>query len=332
MSFEIGNEPADNMRAADFVDALAMRCNVARAAALKRWKLQLEQHDIETVQELKMVMNQVVRQMFADADVGDGAQAMIRLALAPQSPSGWNWVNAAKQGNTIEKSDKIKPTWDTSAKYTPAAFKGDLNKFVFPEGSFDEWPPCDILPYKDMVAVGTRAWTLINTHPELKGGGITPAAARRVASLLAMRYKNLEPVGKHESRNNTLRSGGEGASKEKYSELPCACYPQHMRLTSTSHVFRMITKKPRTWETYLHNRFKNARQVVYKNTGMTQEDVKLLDPCVRDKVPFLPHLPSPIACMHPLLPHSCMHPLLPYSCMHPMLPVASLLCACMHPL
>lgn len=42
--------------------------------------------------------------------------------------------------------------------------------------------------------------------------------------------------------------------------------------------------KPRTWEAYLLNRFKNARQVTYKNTGLSKEDIKLLDPCVQSKV------------------------------------------------
>lgn len=191
------------MSMSDFVDALATKSSASRAESLERWRLQLQEHDIETVQELKMVMAQVARQMFTDAQVGDGAQAMIRLALAPQTSMGWAWTSATRAVNSaVKKGDDGKaPTWDTSAKYTRASFRGDINQFVFPDGSFDEWPPCEVLPFKDMMAVGNRAWTLINTHPELKGGGLTTAAARRLATLLGARYKALEPIGKHEARN-----------------------------------------------------------------------------------------------------------------------------------
>lgn len=203
--FQLGDEPADDMKMDVFVDAMAAKCTEVRAASMRRWKVELQAHDIETVKELKMVMAQVARQMFTDAQVGEGAQAMIRLALAPQLSMGWKWNTATRVGDaTCKKADderRSAPTWDTSAKYTPAAFKGDINQFTFPEGAFDEWPPCDVLPYKAMLAVGNRAWTLINTHPELKGGGLTTAAARRLATLLRQRYKALEPIGKNQSRN-----------------------------------------------------------------------------------------------------------------------------------
>lgn len=204
--FTIGNEPADDTTVDAFVDALVEKSTEVRADALRRWRLELATRDIETVKELKLVMAQVATQMFNDAEVGEGAQAMVRLALAPQLTMGWMWSAAARCGNVgrhaDEKSKKEAPTWDTSAKYTRAAFKGNINLFVFPDGAFNEWPPCELLPYKDMLAVGNRAWTLINTHPELKGGGLTKAAAKRIAALLAARYPNLEPIGKNEARNH----------------------------------------------------------------------------------------------------------------------------------
>lgn len=293
MSFAVGDEPADDLPVNDFVHALADRCNLARAAALRRWKEQLDQHDIQSVQELKMVMAPVARQMFVDADVGEGAQAMVRLALAPQSPTGWSWPNATRQGNSVKSGEgnaKVAPTWDTSAKYTRANYKGNINEFVFPDGVFDEWPPCDVLPYKDMLCVGNRVWALINTHPELKGGGLTVATLKRIAAVLGTRYKSLEPVGKNESRNS------QRANKLEKEDSRCEGY--HLARTA-SQVFCVDTSpqvlvcrkiRPRTWETFLTNRFKNARQVTYKNMGMSKDDVMQLDPCVQNKVcppPFL---------------------------------------------
>lgn len=214
MSFRVGDQPPDDLGVEGFVEALKLRCaaNLQRQAVFDDWLRIMGENDICTVQELKLLVAQVATELFAQAKVGAGAQVMVKLALAPLVDGGWCW-NSAQGQNVPASAKRISPTWNTEAKYTQSKYTGDIRQFTFPVGSFDEWPPCEVLSYSDMVAVGSRAWLLINTHPKLKGGGITRAAATRVAELLSERYKELDPIGKHKPR----KKGGD-------SDVRCSAF------------------------------------------------------------------------------------------------------------
>lgn len=204
MPFAMGDEPGDSLPINEFLDAVKRASNTTRAESLERWRLELYQEDIQDVRELKLQKAQKIASLFAKAEVGSGAQSVVALALGPGLERGFSWSAAERVGTATEAkcNKRSAPTWNTCAKYKVAKYNGDISKFDFPAGALDDWPACDVLSYKAMKEVVTKVWMLINTHPELRGGGLSPALAERLVHLLSLRYKSLEPLQKHRPRKS----------------------------------------------------------------------------------------------------------------------------------